>query len=652
MNNPKNGGNVLKRIICLILLSFTVLIPSNTAKSLVYYTVSSSSLFNSDGISSSSAVVSSPLGGEITFKEYDLAAAGYSGAVFGGGSVYLVPYNSNEIVCVKNGGDIETLALPDGLKTEGVYSGGATDGMNVYFSPYNAKAPLILNIETKNIAPGDDFPAEKFSGAIFDGEFTWFLPETGKNIVCMDALGVIKLYEIPYAVPSGSAFSGGVFTHEKIYLIPNEMTGVITLDINTGEFSKPDSLSSVTGCSGGVFEGDLIYLIPFIGDSMYIINTTDNSFEKIAMPEIENAMFSGGAYDGRNIWMAPYSGGTVVKYDIYTGEFTSYELLDTTQQYKSGAFDGENVWLSPLSGKTLLRISGTNNPPVAMNLFLEVEVGGEVSGEFSAQDENSGDTISFRTETQPSLGTLIYDSATGKFTYTAGTLSGIDEFYYTAYDGYDRSNAAKVTITVKQKATETGGLYIDLWDHWAEDAALDLTEQGVLLGEKVDNYHYFYPDSFMSRGQFAVMANSAFGFEGSFDDDTLPFDDVPGDPAWVRLAASAAYHGNMVQGSPSGDKLYFNYNEPLKRIEALTMIYNVIRPKTNENIVSNYADRGIFPAWSLDIINGLTYCGLLKGYEDKTVRPFNKVTRAEAAVMLSEALRYYNSLGKKEEMLK
>ncbi len=644
----------MKKLFSYTLIIALMLIPVNTAEALVYYTKSSSSLFNSDGISSSSPVVSSPLGGEITFKEYDLTLSGYSGAIFCKDTVYLAPYNSNKIVYIGTNGDRETIALPDNLKNEAAYCGGATDNTNVYFAPYNADSALILNTETKNITAAENFTksSQTFCGAIFDGEFTWFIPESGKSIVCMDALGVTNSYEIPYDIPANRAFSGGVFAHEKIFLVPYESKGVITLDINTGEFSRVESLKSVTGCSGGIFEGDFVFLIPYNGDILYKINYNDNSMESISMPEIANAQFSGGAYDGRNIWMSPYSGGTVVKYDTFSGDFTKYELPDTREQYKSGAFDGTNVWLCPFSGKTLLKISGSNNPPVAMNLFLEVEAGNEVSGEFAAQDENTGDTISFRAETEPYLGTLIYDSATGKFTYTAGTLSGVDEFYYTAFDGFDRSNKAKVTITVTQKAQKTGGLYIDLWEHWAEDAALDLTEQGILMGEKVDNYYYFYPDTKMSRGQFCVMANSAFGFEGSIDDNTLPFDDTPGDPAWARLAASAAYHGNMVYGKPAGNKLYFDYNEPLTRIEALTMIYNVIRPETGDNIINNYADRGIFPSWSIDIINGLTFSGLLRGYEDNTVRPYNKVTRAEAAVMLSEALRYYNSLGITEEKLK
>ena len=174
----------------------------------------------------------------------------------------------------------------------------------------------------------------------------------------------------------------------------------------------------------------------------------------------------------------------------------------------------------------------------------------------------------------------------------------------------------------------------------------------MLLGENVDDFYYFYPDYTMNRANFIVWANSAFGYQGSMTDNTLPFADTESAPEWVKMAASGAYHAKIVFGSADGGKLYFKPYENLTRVEALTILYNAIRPDKAPNEPLAFADRDSFPDWAVETFKSLKSIGMLKGYEDNTVRPYNTVSRAEAAQLLYEALRYMEGNNGVKERLK
>ena len=241
---------------------------------------------------------------------------------------------------------------------------------------------------------------------------------------------------------------------------------------------------------------------------------------------------------------------------------------------------------------------------------------------------------------------------TARPAYTPNGSAGTDTFYYNASDGKNNSNTAAVTINILEAENIQTGRYIDLWNHWAEQAANYLTDSSVFLGENVDDFYYFYPNYTMTRAEFVVWANSAFGYQGSMSDDTLPFEDTQNAPEWIKMAASGAYHSKMISGSAENGGLYFKPYENLTRVEAMTILYNVIQPDEARDEPLTYADRDSFPDYSVEILKSLKSIGILKGYEDNTVRPYNTVSRAEAAQLLYEALRYVENNNGTQERLK
>jgi len=619
----------------------------------VYHSLSSSSLINSDGISSSMSTLSSPIGGEVSFssfvslkKEEEM----FSGCIYDGEKIWLVPYSYEKVIYYSKNGEANSVDISSyGVKGKKYY-GGAFDGDNIYFAPYEAEAIMQINKETKKAELITlDKGANKYKGAAYDGENIWFFPATGKDVLKMTSLGEIKKYTIPYTLPE-EAFCGGIFANEKIYLVPSSYKNIVILDCVTGDFSE---IPISNACSGAVTDGGNIWFIPQSEKAVFKLNLKNNELSKINFPDkmTDSYTFSGGASDGRNIWMAPSFGSHSVKYDTVNGKFTSYHL-ENGGTYSGGAFDGECVWFAPFSAQSPLKIKGNNTPPTVQNIFINVNAGEAVEGELSANDADEGDKLKFSVVQDGVLGDFILDEQSGVFTYKAGSNAGVDEIYYKAADMYDESNIAKVTVTISVPQETFKGDYIDMWSHWAEDAAAYLKKEEIVTGEKVDEYSYFYPSDIMTRGQFIVWANSAFGFEGDINDNTLPFEDTKNAEKWIINAASAAYQNKLILGSIQDGKLYFNANEPLKRVEVLTIIHNMLKSPSAPDEMLDFDDRDTFPEWSLEILKSLKQAGVLKGYEDNTLRLYNKVTRAEAAQLLYETLQGMQKKTKMTERLK
>ncbi len=293
--------------------------------------------------------------------------------------------------------------------------------------------------------------------------------------------------------------------------------------------------------------------------------------------------------------------------------------------------------------------------PTVNDMDLTTMKNAELSGTLSAtfpEGYTPSESMVFVTVDSAKNGTVkILNNDSGDFTYTPNAdYVGTDSFTFQLTDGTVSSNVATATITVKEPETEpsppVNGIYIDLWNHWAQPAANALTEMGKLEGEKVGNYHYFYPDYILNRAQFVVWANSAFGFEEEqIERLALPFEDLKDAPEWVIRAITPAYKAGLVNGHLENGKLYLEPYAELTRVEAFMMIYNVIGFDAHNNDPIDFADADQIPVWAEQMVKDMKGYGLLKGFDDNTMRPFAKISRGEAAQMLYEAIQYLQSKG-------
>jgi len=246
-----------------------------------------------------------------------------------------------------------------------------------------------------------------------------------------------------------------------------------------------------------------------------------------------------------------------------------------------------------------------------------------------------------------------FDPVTGSFKYTPDAdYVGTDSFTYKITDTPEdmeaedaiTSNYGTINITVTEPAP-VRGMYADLWGdyHWAEEAVLDLTDRGVISGEKIGDYHYFYPGRILNRIEYILMANSAFGFDTDITPDTikshkLPFVDVSGVDGWVIMAASAAYDNDLIRGHQRPDGLYLAPYEGLTRIEAFMMVYNVLDITDHSTAAITFKDKADIPSWADQMVKDMVANGLIKGSTDGNLYPNEVITRAEAAQILYEAL--------------
>jgi VCBS repeat-containing protein len=121
-----------------------------------------------------------------------------------------------------------------------------------------------------------------------------------------------------------------------------------------------------------------------------------------------------------------------------------------------------------------ISISGTANaPPVATNDNYSIAEDGTLTSGFSVLNN---DTV-----TQPSNGTISFNS-NGNFVYTpAPNFSGTDTFTYQANDGTSNSNVATVTITISASNDAPTGSD-DIYST-TEGVALTLPAPGVLAND-------------------------------------------------------------------------------------------------------------------------------------------------------------------------
>ena len=56
---------------------------------------------------------------------------------------------------------------------------------------------------------------------------------------------------------------------------------------------------------------------------------------------------------------------------------------------------------------------------------------------------------------------------------------------------------------------------------------------------------------------------------------------------------------------------------------------------SNHDKLDKYSDKNKVSSWALNSVEGIIEKGYMNGYEDKTFRPNNSITRAEAVVTLS-----------------
>lgn len=100
---------------------------------------------------------------------------------------------------------------------------------------------------------------------------------------------------------------------------------------------------------------------------------------------------------------------------------------------------------------------------------------------------------------------------------------------------------------------------------------------------------------------------------------------------WAQEAINVWSDRGVVNGDDAGN---FRPGDPITRAETAKLIDNLIGFQKTSNKVFSDVDKN---AWYADSVNKLYASNVMTGYEDGTIRPGNRISRQEAAVIIARA---------------
>lgn len=189
----------------------------------------------------------------------------------------------------------------------------------------------------------------------------------------------------------------------------------------------------------------------------------------------------------------------------------------------------------------------------------------------------------------------------------------------------------------KFAAFEYTGTFTDIASHWAKEDIEIMASRQVTRGTGNGR---FSPDTMISRAEFTAMIVRALGINTV--PDANPFKDVQsGD--WFLDAALKANAAGLVQGDSNG---YFTPEGMITREEMAAIAVRAYCYQTGMNqaeIITTqeirFTDEEKAADWARRSVVLVDALGLMNGFTDKSFRPKNLATRAEAIVVIKRLMK-------------
>ena len=287
------------------------------------------------------------------------------------------------------------------------------------------------------------------------------------------------------------------------------------------------------------------------------------------------------------------------------------------------------------------RLNYTPTVALAPAISLQIETYKDLptAGTVSAYDPE-GDEITYEITRYASHGRIsLTDRHTGAYVYTPDPgFTGQDSFDYVVRDRYGNySTSATVSIQVSPRpATVT---YADIDGEGNAASILTVSEWGLMNGTRVGSETYFKPAAAVSRLEFLVTAMEAAGITAkTVATSTLPtFADTESIPTAMRPYVGYAVEKGYIGGKTVDGKLCFRPDEGITRAEAAVVLSNIIGYAV-EDTVTAFADEASLPVWSGEALTSLRALGVLQ-CPDGNARAGETMTRGDTAEWLCRTVR-------------
>jgi hypothetical protein len=170
----------------------------------------------------------------------------------------------------------------------------------------------------------------------------------------------------------------------------------------------------------------------------------------------------------------------------------------------------------------------------------------------------------------------------------------------------------------------------DINGHWAQSQIEKAIAQGIVSGYPDGT---FKPDQSISRAEFITMVNQAFGFK---QEASTNFTDVKSTD-WYAEQISRAKAAGYISGYEDGT---IRPNNKISRQEVAAIMAQINKTSNPVSVdsLSKFKDASLIPTWAQEAIASVTASGIMSGYPDQTFKPQGFTTRAEAVVVINQAL--------------
>ena len=178
--------------------------------------------------------------------------------------------------------------------------------------------------------------------------------------------------------------------------------------------------------------------------------------------------------------------------------------------------------------------------------------------------------------------------------------------------------------------------YFDFPQNWSKDAMEFAVKNNFITGVSEDK---IAPKAALTRAQLAAILSRVMK-TGAGDVSVLDnFTDADKN-AWYAGAMAKAVELNILYGD--GDSIYPDC--PVTRQELFAILVRAFAVTGgDESTLASYNDAGSISSWAKAAISAMIAQGYASGYEDKTLRPTQQVTREEFAQLLYRMQEFYGS---------
>ena len=168
----------------------------------------------------------------------------------------------------------------------------------------------------------------------------------------------------------------------------------------------------------------------------------------------------------------------------------------------------------------------------------------------------------------------------------------------------------------------------DYEGHWAQATIQKWLDSGKVSGYPDGSYK---PDSNVTRAEFVKMVNGIIDFNKKA---AITYKDVPS-TEWFYDYIGVAQEVGYISGY-SSDK--FGPNDYITREQAASILSRIQYLDNNEAAIDKFIDNLSISAWAKGSVGAASNAGFISGYTDKSFKPLNNLTRAEALTMIDNVL--------------